>query len=120
MDVEKILPLEDSSCGLRGFIVIHGTARGPATGGIRLYPYASDEAARTDGSMRPTFSSTQAPLSNIQGVRFLLEGERRSPEAISTIGVKTTQLLEKARDQGIPPEVLLEEDTRKRLELGSS
>ena len=49
MNVEKILPLEEPSCGLRGFIVIHSTARGPATGGIRLYPYASDEAARIDG-----------------------------------------------------------------------
>ncbi len=56
----------------------------------------------------------------IQGVRFLLEGERRSPEAIQAIGVKTTELLERARYRGVPPEALLEEDTRERLELGLS
>ncbi len=53
----------------------------------------------------------------IQGVRFLLEGERRSPEAIRAIGMKTTELLERARDRGVPPDALLEEDTRERLKL---
>ena len=33
----------------------------------------------------------------VQGVRFLLKGERRSPDAILDIGMRTTQLLEKAR-----------------------
>ena len=65
MNVEKILPLEKPSCGLRGFIVIHSTARGPATGGIRLYPYASDEAARVDGfrlARAMTFKAAAADL----------------------------------------------------------
>jgi leucine dehydrogenase len=55
----------------------------------------------------------------VQGVRFLLKGERRSPDAILDIGKRTTQLLEKARDRDVPPEALLEEVTRERLELGS-
>lgn len=51
----------------------------------------------------------------IQGVRFLLRGERSSPKAIEGIGDKTSALLVRAKDEGVPPEVLLEEETLSRL-----
>lgn len=46
---EKALALSDPASGLRGFMVCHSTVRGPATGGIRLYPYANEEEALADG-----------------------------------------------------------------------
>ena len=51
----------------------------------------------------------------IQGVRFLLTGERASPSAIAAIGGKTAALLERARQQAVPAEVLLERETAFRL-----
>ncbi|MFQ5790191.1 MAG: Glu/Leu/Phe/Val dehydrogenase dimerization domain-containing protein [Acidobacteriota bacterium] len=46
---EEILALHDPSCGLAGFMLLHDTSRGPAAGGIRLFPYATEEAALADG-----------------------------------------------------------------------
>jgi leucine dehydrogenase len=51
----------------------------------------------------------------IQGIRFLREGERSSPVALAAIGEKTGSLLARSRERGIPPEGLLEEETRERL-----
>jgi len=45
---EKILKIEDATCGLKAFIAIHNTALGPALGGIRFYPYSSEELALND------------------------------------------------------------------------
>ena len=56
----------------------------------------------------------------IQGVRFLLRGERASDEAIRAIGVQTRQLLETAAQQGAPPEAILEKQMQERLELRRS
>ena len=38
----------DAESGLRAIIAIHDTNRGPALGGLRIYPYASEEDALTD------------------------------------------------------------------------
>ncbi len=46
---ERAIALSDPASGLQGFMVIHNTSRGPATGGIRLYPYASEHDALADG-----------------------------------------------------------------------
>lgn len=53
----------------------------------------------------------------IQGIRFLLDGERRSTEAIRSIGEKVYELLAAASRAGEPPEVLLERQTLTRLRL---
>jgi hypothetical protein len=44
-DFEQVIALNDRSCGLKGFMVLHDTSRGPAAGGIRIYPYETEEAA---------------------------------------------------------------------------
>lgn len=46
---EQVIALCDPSCGLAGFMVIHDTTRGPAAGGIRLFPYTNEEQALADG-----------------------------------------------------------------------
>ena len=45
---EEVLRLDDPQSGLSGVIVIHSTALGPAAGGCRFHPYASDADAVTD------------------------------------------------------------------------
>ncbi|MCX6103995.1 MAG: leucine dehydrogenase [Proteobacteria bacterium] len=45
---EKILVAKDSSTGLSAIIAIHNTRLGPACGGIRMLPYASQQEAMTD------------------------------------------------------------------------
>ena len=38
----------DPETGLKAIVAIHNTSRGPALGGCRMYPYASDEEALRD------------------------------------------------------------------------
>jgi valine dehydrogenase (NAD+) len=45
---EQVVFCQDPPSGLRAIIAIYSTALGPALGGTRFYPYASEEAALAD------------------------------------------------------------------------
>jgi valine dehydrogenase (NAD+) len=45
---EQVVVCQDERSGLRAIIAIHSTARGPALGGTRFHPYASDSEALRD------------------------------------------------------------------------
>jgi leucine dehydrogenase len=45
---ETVSYFDDKRSGLKAIIAIHSTALGPACGGCRMYPYASEDAALTD------------------------------------------------------------------------
>ena len=45
---EALLFTQDAASGLRALIAIHDTTLGPAFGGCRMYPYASEQHAMTD------------------------------------------------------------------------
>ena len=45
---EQVIFCHDPEVGLRGIIALHSTALGPAAGGCRMHPYASEEEALTD------------------------------------------------------------------------
>jgi valine dehydrogenase (NAD+) len=45
---EQVVFCSDAASGLRAIIAIYSTALGPALGGTRFYPYASEEAALAD------------------------------------------------------------------------
>lgn len=45
---EKVARAEDPQSGLKAFIAVHDTTLGPALGGLRLWPYVSEEEALTD------------------------------------------------------------------------
>ncbi|GAA3225806.1 Glu/Leu/Phe/Val dehydrogenase [Actinocorallia longicatena] len=45
---EQVVFCQDEASGLRAIIAIYSTALGPALGGTRFYPYASEEAALSD------------------------------------------------------------------------
>lgn len=47
-EYEKVLEITDEAIGLKGFIALHNCTLGPALGGLRLYPYASQEDALSD------------------------------------------------------------------------
>ena len=48
MGHEQIVYFSDSSCDLKAIVAIHNTTLGPALGGTRMWPYASEEEALTD------------------------------------------------------------------------
>jgi len=47
-DHEQVTFVCEAEAGLRAIIALHSTALGPAFGGCRMWPYASDAAALTD------------------------------------------------------------------------
>ncbi|MBI2304728.1 MAG: Glu/Leu/Phe/Val dehydrogenase [Chloroflexi bacterium] len=47
-DYEQVVFCRDAGVGLRAIIAIHDTTLGPALGGIRMWPYATEEEALTD------------------------------------------------------------------------
>jgi glutamate dehydrogenase/leucine dehydrogenase len=61
---KKVLVCNDTQTGLRAIIAIHSTDLGPATGGLRMWPYASEKEAIFDalrlarGMITPRISPT--------------------------------------------------------------
>ena len=47
-DHEQVVVRHDLRSGLRAIIAVHNTSRGPALGGCRMWPYASEAEALTD------------------------------------------------------------------------
>jgi len=45
---EKVVRCEDPKSGLRALISVHDTTLGPALGGLRMWPYLSEQEALTD------------------------------------------------------------------------
>ncbi len=48
MGHEEVVFFQDKSCGLKAIIAIHDTTLGPALGGTRMWPYASEDEALVD------------------------------------------------------------------------
>ncbi len=48
MGHEEVIFISEPSCGLKAIIAIHDTTLGPALGGTRMWPYASEEEAVED------------------------------------------------------------------------
>lgn len=78
----------DPETGLRAIVAVHNTSRGPALGGCRMFPYASDEEALTDVlrlSRGMTYKSALANL-DLGGGKSVIIGDPRQ--------YKTEQLME--------------------------
>ena len=45
---EQVVFFNDPAVGLKAIIAVHSTAAGPAIGGCRMWPYASEEEALED------------------------------------------------------------------------
>ncbi len=74
---EEVLYGHDPLSGLKAIIAIHSTALGPALGGTRFYPYASEEEALRDAlrlAKGMTYKSAAAGL-NLGGGKAVIIGD---------------------------------------------
>ena len=80
---EQIVFCHDPASGLKAIIAIHNTNRGPALGGCRMWPYASDEDALTDAlrlSRGMTYKSALAGL-DYGGGKAVIIGDPRQDKS---------------------------------------
>ena len=77
MDHEQLVVCHDQFTGLKALIGIHNTVLGPALGGTRMWPYASEDEAVTDVlrlSRGMTFKNSLAGL-NLGGGKAVIIGD---------------------------------------------
>jgi leucine dehydrogenase len=76
---EGLHAFSDEASGLKGFIAIHSTARGPAGGGCRMWPYATEQAAIDDAlrlARAMSFKNAVADL-DLGGGKSVIIGDSR-------------------------------------------
>lgn len=76
---EQLSFFSDPETGLRAIVAVHNTNRGPALGGCRMFPYATDEAALRDVlrlSRGMTYKSALANL-DLGGGKSVIIGDPR-------------------------------------------
>lgn len=108
---EQVLRVSEPSLGLTGFIALHSTALGPAAGGLRMRPYASEEAALEDVlrlSRGMTYKNAAAGLP-LGGGKAVIMGDpaTKTPEMLEAFG-RAIETLKghywTAEDMGMSPE----------------
>jgi len=108
---EEIYRVEEPSVGLLGFIAVHSTRLGPAAGGLRMRPYASDAEALTDVqrlSEGMTYKNAAAglPLGGGKAVIIGDPGTEKTPALLRAFG-RAIQSLDgryiTAEDMGMSP-----------------
>ncbi|MBA2950053.1 Leu/Phe/Val dehydrogenase [Streptomyces himalayensis] len=84
---EQVVLCQDRASGLKAVIAIHSTALGPALGGTRFYPYASEEEAVADAlnlSRGMSYKNAMAGLDHGGGKAVIIGDPQQ---------IKTEQLL---------------------------
>lgn len=79
-DHEQVVFCSDKTTGLKGIIAVHNTVLGPALGGLRMWPYTSDEEALDDVlrlSHGMTYKASIAGL-NLGGGKAVIIGDPRT------------------------------------------
>src|SRR4051812_43188366 len=79
-DYEQVVFCNDPSSGLRSIIAIHDTTLGPALGGVRMWPYATEEEALGDClrlARGMTYKAASAGV-NLGGGKSVIIGDSRS------------------------------------------
>jgi len=90
-DHEEVRFFHDRESGLRAIIAVHDTSLGPAIGGCRMWPYASEAEALSDVlrlSRGMTFKAAMAGLAHGGGKSVILGDPRRdkSPALLRAFG----------------------------------
>ena len=77
---EGVHAVFDEKTGLKTIIAIHSTARGPAAGGCRMWPYETDDAALTDALRLSRAMSYKNALADIPlgGGKAVIIGDART------------------------------------------
>ena len=79
-DHEGVYSFSDPASGLKTFIAVHNTNRGPASGGTRFWEYATDQEALTDvlrlsRAMSYKNAMAEIPLGGGKGVIMRPKGD---------------------------------------------
>jgi leucine dehydrogenase len=113
-DHEALHAFYDRNAGLKALIAIHSTARGPAAGGVRMWPYPDDQAAIDDAfrlSRAMSFKNAMADL-ELGGGKTVIIGDSRtqkSPALFEALGRAVDSLDGRywgAEDVGLSPDDL--------------
>ena len=92
---EEVVFCHDAASGLKAIIAIHNSNLGPALGGCRMWPYASEEEALTDVlrlSKGMTYKAALAGLAFGGGKSVILGDPRRDKsEALFRAGIRPTR-----------------------------
>lgn len=108
---EAVHSFFDEKSGLRCFIAVHSTARGPAAGGCRMWPYPTAEAALDDAlklSRAMSFKNAMADL-ELGGGKAVIIGDSRkmkTPELFEAFGRAVERVAGRywtAEDVGVSP-----------------
>lgn len=88
---EQVVFSHDAATGLRAIIAIHNTARGPALGGCRMWPYATEADALTDALRLSRGMSYKSALAELPlgGGKSVIIGDSRkdkTPELMKAMG----------------------------------
>ena len=82
-DYEQVIVCHDKSSGLKAFIAIHNTTLGPALGGLRMWPYESEEEALEDAlrlARGMTYKNAAAGL-NFGGGKAVIIGDPKKDKS---------------------------------------
>ncbi len=108
---ETVLRVHDASIGLTGFIAVHSTKLGPAAGGLRMRPYANEDAALTDAlrlSEGMTYKNAAAGLPLGGGKAVIMGDASKKTSAQLLTFARAINTLEgdywTAEDMGMSPE----------------
>ncbi|GAA6180681.1 Glu/Leu/Phe/Val dehydrogenase [Shimia sp. NS0008-38b] len=108
---ETVLRVQDTEIGLAGFIAVHSTKLGPAAGGLRMRPYASEDAALTDAlrlSEGMTYKNAAAGLPLGGGKAVIMGDSRKKTTAQLLAFANAISTLEgsywTAEDMGMTPQ----------------
>ena len=131
---EEVVLFSRPEHGLRCIVAIHDTTLGPALGGTRMWPYASEEAAMTDALLLSRAMTYKASLAGLDlgGGKAVIIGDPRTDKTESLLrayGKAVESLAGRyitAEDVGTTPDdlaVLMQETkwmTGRPIELGGS
>ena len=103
---EGVHLFHDAASGLRAIIAVHSTARGPAAGGCRMWPYETGEAMLTDAlrlSQGMSFKNAMAdiPLGGGKGVIWGNPKTDKSADLFRAFG----RAVESLQSNTIPPKM---------------
>jgi leucine dehydrogenase len=125
-DHEAVHAFHDPAAGLNCLIAIHSTARGPASGGVRMWPYPDDQAAVDDAlrlSRAMSFKNAMAGI-DFGGGKTVIIGDSRAdktPALFEALGRAVESLGGRywgAEDVGVSPADLAHARTTTRYMAG--
>ena len=110
-DHEGLHAFHDAKAGLNCLIAIHSTARGPASGGVRMWPYPDDQAAIDDALRLSRAMSYKNAMAGIDfgGGKTVIIGDSRTdktPAMFEALGRAVESLGGRywaAEDVGVSP-----------------